>query len=325
MAKRNEILMIVSIDKMLCMRLGKKVVVWEGELKEIKSIHTEWSLNKKHLDFKLANLKETKEVRDWIKKDDDPEPELDEISANVMPDGHYQDAASWFLEQEKYLSWCSGFMDHADTAAYTKRVLWLSGTPGTGKTTIMFHAHSALARNTPWSTQNGVVRLLPYFCYAKAASQRPNYETILRGLLWHLSLLPNGRLAPKAREEYNLAPSRKSGQIHISSWEKLFLSVLDSYSERDQLVFVIDALDECTDSSEADKFLRFMANKVLIRSNVHLLCASQMHITVDRYFPADRLSNIEMTLAATRHDMEKFVDGEISRRKQASQGNVFCK
>lgn len=307
------------------MELGKKVVAWESELKNIKRTHSEWLLNKKKLDLQLTNVKETKEVRDWIKKDDDPEPELDEISANVMPDGHYQNAGSWFFENEQYVNWRTGFLHHADTAAQAKRVLWLNGTPGTGKTTIMFHAHSALARNTSWNTHNGVIRIIPYFCYAKAASQRPNYETILRALLWHLSLLPNGRLATKAREEYNLAPSRKSDKIHISSWEKLFLSVLDSYSARDQLVFVIDALDECTDSGEADKFLRFMANKVLIRSNVHLLCASQMHITVDRYFPADRLSNIEMTLAATRHDMEKFVDEEISRRKQAGQGNVFCK
>jgi hypothetical protein len=312
------------VDRMVA-ALTQRIQRWETQEKKIKEQHFNWQKKRKQLDSLLSEVKETKEVRDWIKKDNDPEPELDEIEDKVTTEGQYKDAAKWFQNLSDYCSWRDSFLDRAENNNNAKHVLWLNGTSGTGKTTIMFQAYSALSQEVRTNLRDGVAQVVPYFCYASGSSQRADCETIIRALIWHLSLLPDATLAPQMGTEYNLAQNRKSLSLSVRSWKNLFLSLIGS-RECDRLVFVVDALDECLTNADGDEFLRFMANEVMTRfPNVYLLVSSQKHVPVEEVFPASVLYKIEVNSTATKNDMINFIDGEIERRRVYSTGSIFCK
>jgi hypothetical protein len=255
---------------------------------------------------------------------DDPEPGLDIISARVTTKGNYNDTAQWFRDSNDYCSWSDSFLDCEEGEKKAKPVLWLNGTSGTGKTTTMFHTYESLDRTVRTNLAGGVTQVIPYFCFASGNS-RPGYETILRALLWHMSLLPNKTLDSEAITEYDLAKGRKSDERDVTSWEKLFLDLIGS-RKHDHFVFVVDALDECISKVDGDKFLRFIGNQVMSRcSNVHLLVSSQKHVPVEEVFGNDVLYKVEVNPADTEDDMKRFINGELKRRQRISPRSIFCK
>lgn len=189
--------------------LTGKITDWESKAKEIKWQHRAWTTKRKEMEDRLLALKNTTEVRKWIQKDGDPEPGLDTIKARVMPDGRYENAAEWFLKRPEFQDWRDNFRNPKRTAN-AKRVLWLQGTYGTGKTTLLYHTYSDLGNDPDTRLRSFDIRIVPYFCDAsgtESTSTRPDYETIHRALIWHLSLLPDSTLADEAQEEYNKATS----------------------------------------------------------------------------------------------------------------------
>lgn len=167
----------------------------------IRLRQTTWTGSKKVLEDQLLLDDNTVKVRKWIKKDEDPEPGLDTIKRRVMPNGQYGDAAQWFLNRPEFESWSNKFL-RPGRATNHKRVLWIWGTYGTGKTTLLYHSYSALVDDTGFGLNSGNIQVIPYFCDAnKAGSERPNSETIVRALIWHLALLPDHTLAEVARNQ----------------------------------------------------------------------------------------------------------------------------
>ena len=268
------------------------------------------------------------EVRKWIKKDGDPEPRLDTIRRRVMPDGKYEDAAHWFLDGPEFRAWCEPFLS-SECSPAAKRMLWLRGTYGTGKTTLLYHTYSALKEKPEFHFGSRVLRIVPYFCDASSTgSTRPEYETIIRALVRHLSLLPDFTLAKPAQTRYNSATSTRGqdDDLDISEWEDLFKKLVDAGANEYQFVFIVDALDECLDLPQAELFLKFMSNEVM-RSypNVYLLCSSHQQVRVGNFFCTDCLHDVEVTHKATAHDMEKFIAGELVSREATSKDSIFCK
>ena len=118
-----------------------------------------------------------------MKKEGDPELPLHFIGKTVMSAGRYNCAASWLFENEDFLGWCNPSTIKADHPA-SKRVLWIKGAFGTGKTTLLYHAYTALRYRTEFSVPGEVLRIVPYFCNAGTGSDsgRPDFETIIRSM-----------------------------------------------------------------------------------------------------------------------------------------------
>ena len=304
-----------------------KYVAWESDAKEIKRQKNKWTGMKKDLENKLLTDKTVVEVQKWIKKGSDPEPQIDTIKRRVMPDGKYKDAAQWFLATSQFKTWYDNFQKPESPPA-AKRVLWLRGTYGTGKTTLLYHTYTALKEESEFHVGSRPVRIVPYFCDAnKAGTIRPDYETIVRALIRHLSLLPDFALAESAQDRYSTATSTggQGEDPDIGEWEDLFMKLVEGGADDYQFVFIVDALDECLDLQEAELFLDFMSSRVMrYFPNVYLLCSSRQQVRVSNYFCKECRHDVEVTHEATVHDMERFITGELARRKRTSRDSVFC-
>lgn len=305
-----------------------KFTAWESDANEIKRQKTRWTSMKKDLEDKLSADKHNVEVQKWIKKDGDPEPQIGTIKRRVMPDGNYEDAAKWFLDTSQFRAWCDNFREPESPPA-AKRVLWVRGTYGTGKTTLLYHTYTALKEEPEFNLGNRSVRIVPYFCDAnKAGTTRPDYNTVIRALIRHLSLLPDFTLSKLALDKYSRDPNPRSqgDDVDIGEWEDLFKELVVEGADEYHFVFVVDALDECLNLKEAEHFLYFMSKKVMpLCPNVHLLCSSRQQVRVNDHFSEERRHDVEVTSAVTALEMKKFITGELARRRSISKDSVFCK
>ena len=320
-----------TIDKSIAGRdlwnaFTNQYAAWESDAKDIKRQKDSWTTKKRYLEDRLSADEHIVKVRKWIRKANDPEPQIDTIMRRVMPDEKYEDAAQWFLDLPQFDSWCDTFLS-SECPPAAKRVLWLRGTYGTGKTTLLYHTYIALKDNPEFHIGSRKVRIVPYFCEAKGTT-RPDYETIIRALIRHLSLLPDFSLAKVARDWYSKATSTRGqgDDPDVGEWEDFFEELVQGAVREYKFVFIVDALDECLDLREAELFLDFMSKRIM-RSypNVYMLCSSHQQVRVSDYFYEERRHDVEVTPTATAHEMEKFITGERERRKSTSGDSIFCK
>jgi hypothetical protein len=111
-------------------------VDWEIRKNELMICKKNCSVTKVVLEDKLSADEAATKVLKWIKKEDDPEPTLGDIKLKVTSKGRYKSYGQWFLDAPEYRDWSMG--RQALEAEYEpKRALWIRGSYGTGKTTMM--------------------------------------------------------------------------------------------------------------------------------------------------------------------------------------------
>ena len=325
-------------------KLSNEALAWDSDAKEISRLKSDWSNEKKSLEDHIAYDKNTVEVRAWIKgKEEDPEPTISELAKRVMPEDHYADGADWLFGEDEFKKWCGFLQDSEQNATQTtphtparpvKRVLWLRGGLGTGKTTLLYHAYKALRDDPELQPIDRELRVIRYFCDAKMSGKKaPSDETIIRSLTRQLALLPDFSIADDALKLYNKLTSSRNDddRIDLDVWKKLLKDIVKSGSDQYNFVFLVDALDECITTTAAHEFLEFMSTVLKDTANVSFLCSSHKHITVDKYFGAgngyagyDLLGVVEVSAAKSATAMKAFITGELERRKKKAKESVFC-
>jgi len=108
---------------------------WASQAAELKILREVVTADRKRMEEKLTTDDNVANVLKWIKKEDDSEPSLMEVRAKVTSDGRYDQAAQWFVQSQGFQDWVSPL--HHEDSQESKRVLWLRGAYGTGKTTIL--------------------------------------------------------------------------------------------------------------------------------------------------------------------------------------------
>lgn len=325
-------------------KLSNQPLAWDSHAKAISRLKSEWTSEKKSLEDRVAYDKNTVEVRAWIKgKEEDPEPTISELAKRVMPEDHYANGADWLFGEDEFKNWCSFLQVSEQNATQStpqtpaqpiKRVLWLRGGLGTGKTTLLYHAYKALRDDPELQPIYKELRVMRYFCNAKMPGTKPpSDETIIRSLTRQLALLSDFTIADDALKLYNNYTSSRNDddRIGLDVWKKLFKDVIRSGSDQYNFVFLVDALDECITSTAAHDFLEFMSTVLKDTANVSLLCSSHKHISVNNYFGAgndyagyDLLRVVEVTAAKSVNAMKAFITGELERRKKKAKESVFC-
>lgn len=143
--------------------ISNEVLEWEGGLKELGRLKTEYAARKDDLKQSIAADDHTVKVRDWLRKKDSLDPSPDDIRGRIMLDDRYSNGADWFLKSgsAESLSF-QAFCKSLDTLVITSRsvgrtaivhdqdadnqepdytalkhVLGIRGGLGTGKTTIL--------------------------------------------------------------------------------------------------------------------------------------------------------------------------------------------
>jgi hypothetical protein len=117
-----------------------------------------------------------------------------------MSDDRYSDGANWFLTGDAYNAFCTSFrplvipetgvQDSVLDADTTKRVLWVRGGYGTGKTTLLYLTFTTLSTDVEVALSGGNdLRIIPYFCNtAEIGTKRADCETIVRAMVRRMAL-----------------------------------------------------------------------------------------------------------------------------------------
>ncbi|KAG5656069.1 hypothetical protein KAF25_001639 [Fusarium avenaceum] len=167
-------------------------------------------------------------LRDLHKTD----PRYDKRSIISAKGGLVYDSYRWVTENQQYKQWYEDRSNH---------LLWIKGDPGKGKTMLLCGIIDELEKSKP----NAVFY---FFCQASDPSLR-SATYVLRGLIWSLART-RPSLISHIRQQYDQAGADIF--VNRNAWQALseiFTAILSDDAAAD-CVFVVDALDECTDGQE---------------------------------------------------------------------------
>ncbi|KAI9888557.1 MAG: hypothetical protein M1814_006827 [Vezdaea aestivalis] len=344
--------------KTLWLKMSNKVLKWEGGLKELSRLKSEWAVKKDDVKESILLDEHTVTVRTWLRKKKYPDPSPSTIRSRVMPDDRYSNGADWFLEGSAFRTFCAGLSapDTADGAIVklsasgdqsgnpaapannshdsnvAKRVLWLRGGLGTGKTTVLSLAFADLSTFGGSVSENeSMVRVVPYFCNgSEIGTKRADWETILRAMIRRMALQPDGTLAEAANKVYLKHGSAASDEdLTVKEhWDPLFNKLLTSAGNGCYFVFLVDALDECDKTKDWEDLLKFMKQIIESYSNVSFICSSHSHVEVDKFFQdkAQESSIVvieDVDSGRNSKALEAYINGEIQRREPDAGKSVF--
>lgn len=134
-------------------------------------------------------------------------------------------------------------------------------------------------------------------------------------------------MAQPAQDFFNEHTRGLQSGIGIDGWKTLLHKLLRESTTTSKVIILVDALDECSSTEEAELFLNVMGDIVDKFPHVHFLCSSQQHIDVSSYIDAYK---VDVAAAQTEQDMKAYVNGEIefrrqSRKEKIKPKNIFCK
>jgi ankyrin repeat protein len=222
-----------------------------------------------------------KEVECWQALSDTVTDSRDDKAAVEERKGPRVDGTSeWILKHPPYISWINSTCDE---------LLWLSGSPGIGKTMISCYL---IDRLTEIKRQTDEM-VLVYFLCDDTNNKRNTALAIIRGLLLQL-LRERPHLFKHIMPEYEEKKASIFGDIH--GLLRIFWCVVGDTDLR-QVFLVIDALDECEEVSR---------NSLLKSLHKHLNASS----------PGDRNEAHRVKLLITSRPLPGDVDKEITTPSQ---------
>ncbi|GAW10750.1 hypothetical protein ANO14919_000850 [Xylariales sp. No.14919] len=283
---------------------------WEQMYQKLNHINTECSEWKDQAELAVKRKEANITILDKIRiRNEDPEPGHQSVKERTGIDDPKSNAGEWFLETEEFSSWLDG-IPHGKTE---KRLFWLKGAMGTGKTTLICRVISYL-ENRPIPG----VRLVPYYCYASGTSKEskaPKYETIIRALCRRLAWNSDESIANPARDFDNNTKGDNDASFTVkSTWEPLLKNLVTS--SKDTIIFVIDALDECESMEQYNMFLEFLGGFPHTPKGPYFLISSRPHVEVGDYFKS--FVQFDAAHQKAKEDMKKFITDQIESRNSGA-------
>lgn len=154
-----------------------------------------------------------------------------------------------------------------------------------------------------------------YYCYGSATGNQnsgPGYEDIIRGLCYRLTWTDGGEIAQPAKDFYQQCESEHDRKPYIKRWEQLLekLIIYNKIQRGNRLLFIVDALDECSVKADRRKFLKFVL--AMEQHGLYLILSSRPHTEVEEIFTKSIIRYSVVTAEAKR-DMEAFIDDQIAQ------------
>jgi hypothetical protein len=159
--------------------------------------------------------------------------------------------SDWIFHSEEFLSWRN---NRTQTP-----IFWLSGIPGAGKTTLLAKVVYHLQLKLDNQTRNE--RLAFFFCDFRTADSQVSRNVI--GSLVAQICTQIGWFPPELESSFN--ESVNSVGKEIAPRLPILSSALTSLAKQSNLVLLIDALDECRDSSGITEVLNCIKQEAAIK------------------------------------------------------------
>lgn len=210
----------------------------------------------------------------------------------------------WILTREEYKRWLVG---------KKTRLLYLTGDPGIGKTTIAARLTEDLVEK---ANQDDQITFVYYFCDNKDQNRR-TASTVLRGLLLQV-LRRRPTLFRIVLPEY--LQKREKCFDSFDGLHRIFYSMLND-SSAGRVYILVDALDECEGNSRADLLRCFES----IASRSQIIVTSRMTIDIEEVEEKSQkgLSDtrclslcsefIHIDFAAINKDLSNFIEAKIEQ------------
>jgi hypothetical protein len=165
--------------------------------------------------------------------------------------------------------------------------------------------------------------VIPYFCSARGADEkRPDYETVIRSLVYKLSWMPGLFVAQTSIAFYNRWTGPGKEKPSIKRWEELLDCLL---SESPKLAILVDGLDAFIKIEEGELFMRRMKAIVDKHPQVYFLCSSHRSVHVERHL-RHTLYEHKLQPEDTEADIRSFIREEIAFAKPSQkEDSIFCK
>ncbi|KAM5353670.1 hypothetical protein ACJ41O_000320 [Fusarium nematophilum] len=232
-----------------------KIDDWQGKLDEVKDAEADLrnKVSQYNVEATIAQLqamevnlvKPIDDLRAWheaVRSDDKnkealrdlhiTDPRKDKERIEQLKGGLIEDSYRWILQHGDYRKW------HSDPDS---KLLWIKGDPGKGKTMLLCGIIDELQKENP--------QLPPSYFFCQATEEQLKTAThVLRGIVF-LLIEHVPPLISHLRDEYDsVGKALFTNHNAWTSMSKVLTSMLDEPS-LDDAVILVDALDECDESS----------------------------------------------------------------------------
>jgi len=202
----------------------------------------------------------------------------------------------WIFSESSMIDWTSDTNEAA-----TKRILWIYGIPGCGKSILCSAAIRELRRRFPVESDCPIAF---FFCDQKD-SARHKLDSILR--TWISQLLSRCECIPDSiRTAFDI--SRHNGRPQISPADQPIRLLRDLTGRFNQCYFILDALDECEDRRELMPVLVDMVESV---NNAKLLVTSRNLYDIGAIFSSHLV--VEITTESVHRDVDTYLTSAVAR------------
>ncbi|OCH94602.1 hypothetical protein OBBRIDRAFT_101360, partial [Obba rivulosa] len=180
---------------------------------------------------------------------------------NTACESHYEGTAKWFIDGEILKEW-----------RMTRSLLWIRGKPGAGKSILC----SAIVQDVKDLCRNQPNSSFAYFYCDFSDPAKQNIRGLLSSLLIQLSVQPNAR---NNTLSHLYSDHAKGLQQPSDTALAVALKHILTDPIRGPVYIVIDALDECPNSSgiptQRKKILNLVAELTELPANIHMCITSR--------------------------------------------------
>ncbi|KAF8857268.1 ankyrin [Acephala macrosclerotiorum] len=278
----------------------ERAVAWRDLVRNISTYH---GTCKSTFDRCRMEIDQHGKVKKWI-SEYRPEQAHDDALQRTGVVQKYRTCGRWLLDDPKFTDWSS------PEPTSDCRILWLRGTTGTGKSTL-------LARIIQWHLDRASLypdRRFAYFYCSRGTdlNSKHSYKSVLQALLRQAAYNPmKGEISEHVLNAYINAggDSVDLQPFSFTKCETLLHGILESGIK---LRVMIDALDECDEPKELLKVLRD-ASRVM-PGGLELLVSSRHEVRVD-----EKLSNaviVDLGQSVSDSDMITYITTEVNDREE---------
>ncbi|KAH8725755.1 hypothetical protein GQ44DRAFT_759148 [Phaeosphaeriaceae sp. PMI808] len=225
---------------------------------------------------------------------------------NDIQEAFVDGTGDWLIKNTTFQQWVDG----------EKRLLWLKGADGIGKSFLSF----AGIRNLLSQSEKNAVA---YFYFKE---DYPYLQSVQNAVAC-TALQIAEKNASYAKHIAKALKDDKDAGTAMTSWQRFFLSIFHTSSDAsstdftdvDKLYLIFDGLDEMP-AEQLQVFMQFLADLKSRESRVHVLVSSRpQQISLEQYEPL----TIDVSKSKILHDIKTFVwdrlnSGEFGRLKKFS-------
>ncbi|ERF72750.1 hypothetical protein EPUS_04803 [Endocarpon pusillum Z07020] len=279
------------LDGHMALRLGRRLIAdkvkWQNMLKELRAIEAQCKACKEVMDAESKFQKDNASILAWI-TNTNQKRDHELLRASLGIDKVYKDCGKWLFITPEYHNWKKG-------RPASKPVLWLKGTVGTGKTTLMCRAIEELREDFKYG-DHGEHPVIHYYCTG----------------------------TPCVQEEYDKHKLDNPVDCRFSTTEceELLKKLIPSDPKKLRITIVIDALDECEDNGY--ELLEILGNLLQSRpQSIRLLLSSQLHVRVEENFGDNITESLRVNSTVTKDDMHTFIETEMEKRAKTPGNRIL--